>query len=198
MAVVIDLVGSTVIAGMILLSVFGLIGNLNHTTVEKTYCLNMQTNIVTLARIVEYDLVKIGYHVSKPAILYADSTSISFKSDLHKNGDSVIVRYSIGDSLESTVAGTANPRDRMFYREETGQPTIEANIGLTYLKFRFLDSLGVETTDLNAIRAIHIKIGIESHDSMEACAEEVCTEDHTSAMMYEGSFWEKTIYPRNL
>ena len=184
MAVLIDIVGASVIAGIIMLTILNLNANLNQASYEKVYTLNMQTNIVTLARIIEYDFVKIGYHTSKPAILNADSTSIRFTSDLLNAGVTNTVKYSISDVSESVVASTKNPRDRMIYREVNGQPMISANLGVTSLKFTYLDSMGSETSNLTFIKAIRVKIKLENPEPIDTT--------------YQGVFWEKTIYPRNL
>ena len=190
MAVFFDIVGSVVFFGILLLTIFVIMGNLNQANYEKTYTLNMQTNAVTLARIMEYDMLKIGYHVGSPAIISADSTSIQFVGDLENDGDTNTVSYYIGSTSESVVADTKNPRDRMIYRVVNGQPAIRANLGLTDLKLTYFDSSGVETNSVSLIRSIGVKFRLENFEPVYPV--------HPDVPVYPGVFWEKRIFPRNI
>src|SRR5260221_13424951 len=78
MWVILDIFGASIIAGIILVAIFGMNVNLDQATYNKTFTLITQTNTVALARMIEYDFVKIGYHTPKPAVLAAKSDSISF------------------------------------------------------------------------------------------------------------------------
>lgn len=193
MSVILDIVLTIVIGSILFVVIFTLMGNMNQAHFEKTLTINVQTNVVTIAQIIEYDFLKIGYHTKDDAIQYADSTTIRFKADLKNDGNVVNLQYSIG----SEVYATRNPRDFMFVRQAGGYPTINANVGLVSLKFTYFNTLGniipspiTTKANLDSIKAIRVKIELESVEPVYS----YLTGDST----YQSVFWEKTIYPRNI
>lgn len=154
-AVILDVLGSMLIGGLLLLTLF----RMNDTATRNTYNfsgeLTLQENLVATVEVLEYDFRKIGYcedpsalpNPEENAILFADTSRIKFLTDLmippydDPEGDGVVdtIEYSLGDPSELT--GTPNPNDRMLYRIENGVP-IASNLGITYFKIRyFRDSL---------------------------------------------------------
>lgn len=154
-AVILDVLGSMLIGGILLLTLF----RMNDTATRNTYNfsgeLTLQENLVATVEVLEYDFRKIGYcedpsalpNPEENAILFADTSRIKFLTDLmippydDPEGDGVVdtIEYSLGDPSELT--GTPNPNDRMLYRIENGVP-IASNLGITYFKIRyFRDSL---------------------------------------------------------
>src|SRR2546425_7907376 len=124
MSVLIDIIGAAIIAGIIILAIFGLNVNLSQANYNKLFTLTTQTNTVVLAQMMEYDMVKIGYHVPNPgtsAVLGAKPDSIVFKGDLNNSGTVNTVKYYTGST--STLAFTRNPRDKMIYRVQDGVVT---------------------------------------------------------------------------
>ncbi len=193
MSIILDIIAATIIGGIMLISIFSMMGNINQANFEKTLSTNVQGNIITLARIMESDILKIGYHTKTDAIQSADSTNIAFKSDLTNSGTVVSVQYSLGD----TVSSTRNANDRMLIRQATGQQTINANVGMTYLRFAYFDTLGRELqyplntkARLDSIKAIRIKIRLESSEPVYSSLSNIAA--------YQNVYWEKTIYPKNL
>lgn len=188
----IDVLGSLIIIGIILLTVLGVATDLGQASYDKTFTLNLQTNAVTAARILESDFVKIGYRApTKPAISYATTEAITFKSDLQDAGTVNTVQYFVGPLTDPAVALTKNPRDRVLYRVMDGQ-TIAVNIGITEFGLAYFDSVGAPTTDASRIKSIRLKVRLES-------PERVIQRYETDAdSTYPGVFWEKTIFPRNI
>ena len=148
-AVLLDIIGSTIIGGILLLTLF----RMNDTATKNTYNfsgeLTLQENLVATVEVLEYDFRKIGYcedplALPKPeqnAIRYADESEIKFLTDLmigpdYDEGDGVIdtITYFLGDASE--LSGTPNPNDRMLYRVINGVPT-GVNLGVTYFKIRY-------------------------------------------------------------
>lgn len=190
MWVIIDIIGATLIVGIILMAIFGMNMNLNQATYNKTFSLITQTNCVTLARMFEYDLLKIGYHVPKDSaytppknlsILGAKSDSIVIRADLRDAGTINTVSYYVGQP--SALGTTKNPRDRMLYRVEDGN-VIAANIGLTSLTFKYYNKDEFATTAVESIRSINIKFTVESPEPVDTT--------------YAAAFWQKKLYPKNL
>src|ERR1051326_2946848 len=190
MTVLIDIIGATLILGILILSIFGMDTNLNQANYNKTFTLITQTNCVTLARIIEFDFVKMGYHVPKDssvspprnaAIIAVKSDSIVFKADLRNNGTVNTVRYYIGST--STLGSTKNPRDRMLYRVEDGN-VIAAHLGLTNLSFSYYNGDGIATSRTDSIRSVNVFFTVESPEPVDTT--------------YSAAFWQKKIYPKNL
>ena len=154
-AVLLDIIGSTIIGGILLLTLF----RMNDTATKNTYNfsgeLTLQENLVATVEVLEYDFRKIGYcedpialpRPEQNAILYADTSEIKFLTDLmdepydDPQGDGTLdsIRYYLGPASE--LSGTPNPNDRKLYRVINGVPT-GVNLGVTYFKIRyFRDSL---------------------------------------------------------
>lgn len=156
-AVLLDVLGSVIVGGILLLTLFRINDNATQNTYNFSGELTLQENLVTTVEVLEYDFRKIGYcenplalpNPEMNAILYADTSSIKFLTDLlitpygslNPSGDGILdtLEYFLGPTSELT--GTPNPNDRMLYRVVNGVPT-GVNLGITEFKIRyFRDSL---------------------------------------------------------
>ena len=151
-AVILDVLGSMIIGGILLLTLF----RMNDTATKNTYNfsgeLTLQENLVATVEVLEYDFRKIGYcedplalpNPEVNAILFANTSEIKFLTDLlitpyndpDPEGDGILdtIQYFLGDA--SALSGTPNPNDRMLYRVVNGNPT-GVNLGITYFKIRY-------------------------------------------------------------
>lgn len=149
----IDILGSIIIGGMLLLILL----RLNDTAVANTLYFNgdliIQKNLVEVVSLLEFDLRKIGYcadWTSLPnpskAILAVDTNSISYLTDVptlaEPNGDGVVdtLTYFLGPASE--LISTPNPHDRMLYRRVNSGPNVGANLGVTKFEFQFYNTFG--------------------------------------------------------
>lgn len=190
-----DLMGSSLIAGILFLLIF----KMNMYTSNANYYsdneLKLQQNVKTLAEIINYDLRKIGYKYDGTAIVNAESDNIQFYADLDAPGTfghGVIdfVEYYVGDSTEAS--GTQNQRDKILYRvvnhtDTLGGPTL----GLVDLKFSYLDSHGIITTFLDSIKYIKAEFWVEPYEFVS----DYGTGKPDSSQF---TYWELTINPRNI
>lgn len=204
MPAMIDIIGATIIAGMVLLIIFGVTANLNQTLYMSTFSLNVQTSAISIARIIEHDFYKMGYNISKSnqIILQADSNCLRFwMGRIQASGaiDTTRVTYYSGATTDPIVSTTRNPRDRMFYRIEEGS-TISANVGVTSFNLAYFDSAGTQLPATNLdfvarqqIKSIRVRVFIESPEPVLQYRD---LADTTAS--YIGVYWEKLIYPRNL
>jgi len=142
----IDIVGSMVIGGMLMLILFRLQDNATKNSYNYGGEAIVQQNLVEVVQLIEHDFRKIGYcrdwsQIPDPskAILTADSTSISYLTDLDDDGTVDSLRYFLGPKSELTE--TPNPNDRMLYRVENGETPISANLGVTQFSLEFYDAL---------------------------------------------------------
>ena len=69
-----DLVGSVVIGGIIILMVINLNMSVNIAATQNLYSNVTQRQVVSSAEVIEHDIYKIGYRVNGDVISKADST----------------------------------------------------------------------------------------------------------------------------
>lgn len=166
----IDILGSIVIGGMLMLILF----RLNDAAVANSFRYNgeliVQKNLVEVVNLLEFDLRKIGYcavweNLPNPSkyIVSADSNSIKYLTDTDSDGNVDTLSYYLGPSSE--LSGTANPRDRMLYRRVNKSKPLSANLGVTMFKFTYYDVFGKEIsfpiTQPGEIQTMQIDIAVE-------------------------------------
>ena len=104
MSTMLDLVGSFVIGGMLLLMILTAQSNLVESSYQRTMDLIAQENIATFIELFQYDFRKMGFGVPDSAVQAADSTSVTFLADLNADGSVDTVSYSVSDT--SAANGT--------------------------------------------------------------------------------------------
>lgn len=183
MSYMLDIVGSFIIAGLLLLAVLSSYSNVNEFALISSMNLTVQENLKEWTQIVRHDFRKIGYHVddSTSAIQSIDSTSISFLADIDNNGIVDSVSYFISDPDQ--VLGTVNPRDRMLYRQVGGQIT-KGSLGITDFQLRYYDGNGNPTWVPSVVKAVEVFIQIESPFPLDTT--------------YVWSNWRGVISPLNI
>ena len=170
-ATIFDLVGSVIIGGVLLITLF----KVNDSATRNTYGFSgeliVQENLVTSVEVLEYDFRKIGYCEdpfaipnATRAILYADSTDITFLTDVDFDGIPDTMRYYLGPPSE--LSHTPNPDDRMLYQEINGNRA-GVNLGITLFKIKYFGALGGElslprTFPPTGIFSMQIDIRIEN------------------------------------
>jgi len=167
----IDIVGSSIIGGMLLLMLF----NINDSATENSYTymseLTVQEALVEVVALIEFDFRKIGYcsdwtQIPDPtkAILAAGANSISFITDTDNNGIVDTLRYYLGATSELTQ--TPNPRDRYLYRVINSEAAIGANLGITQFDLEYFDALGnpisLPITQPSEIFTMRISVTVEN------------------------------------
>jgi len=195
MNILLDLMGSSIIAGILFLLILKL--NLYSSTANyySDNELRLQQNVKTLAEVINYDLRKIGYKYDSTAIVTAQPTRIQFYADMESPGNAghgVIdfVEYYLGDSTEAT--GTVNQKDKVLYRiinhtDTLGGPTL----GLVDLKFSYLDAHGITTAFLDSIKYVKAEFWVEPSEYVDG----YMTGQPDSSQF---TYWELTINPRNI
>lgn len=178
-----DIVGSFIIGGLLLLAVMSSYSNVNEFALISSMNLAVQENLREWTQIVRHDFRKIGYHVNDPAsaIQSCDSTSISFLADIDNNGIVDSVSYFLSEPDQ--VPGTENPRDRMLYRLVSGQQ-ISGSLGLTDFQLRYYDGAGNPTWVPSTVKAVEVFVQIESPFPLDTT--------------YVWSNWRGVISPLNL
>ena len=188
----VDMITSTVIFGVLALTVARVQANINVTMFENQHNVITQTNSVEFARQIEWDFAKIGHHVASQKVTAADSTEIRFQADLDNKHVINSVRYYVGDTSQCSM--TLNKHDFPLFRVQDGRSVVQ-HWGLTEFKIAYYDSSEqkistpiIGATNLARIHSIKVTFQLES-------AEPVVS-DHGSVWAMVA--WEKTIIPRNL
>ncbi len=183
MSYMLDIVGSFIIAGLLLLAVMSSYTNVNEFALISSMNLTVQENLKEWTQIVRHDFRKIGFHVNDTtsAIQSIDSTSISFLADIDNNGTVDSVSYFLSDPDQ--VPGTENPRDRMLNRLVSGQLT-SGSLGLTDFQLRYYDGIGNLTWVPDEVKAVEVFIQIESPFPLDTT--------------YVWSNWRGVISPLNI
>lgn len=182
MNILLDLLGASLIGAIVLL----LVVNLNAYSTETEYAsdadLRLQQNAKTLAEIINDDLRKIGYKYSGTAFSHADSQRVSFYGDINNDGTMDQVTYYLGNNEDAP--STPNPNDRVLFRivnnDTIGGPTL----GLTNLRFSYLNSHEQVTANIDSICYIKAEIWVETIQPVGGG--------------YPFTYWEMTINPRNI
>jgi hypothetical protein len=168
---ILDILGSMII-GSILLSITL---RLNDSATGKTYYnsaeLSLQENMATIAQIIETDFRKIGYCADwnkfpdpSKAVVYADSSSIKYLTDIDSDSNMDSIRYYLGPTSE--LLSTPNPRDRMLYRVLNNETPKTSNLGVTQFRLVYFDALGdtipPPITTPGLINSVEINLAVES------------------------------------
>ncbi|MBI5464306.1 MAG: hypothetical protein HY966_05065 [Ignavibacteriales bacterium] len=189
-----DYIAAGIIFGVLAFTVARVQININSMMYQNTFNITTQANAVQLARQLEFDFLKMGYHVTDKyrRVYNADTSSITFRGSLLNNNSVDSLIYTVGGT--NVITWTANPNDRRLHRNMNGA-TVYQLIGLTQLLFSYYDSNFVRINtpitnrdSLAKIRAINVKFRVESTDP-------VYTSYDTTWFSVS---WEKLLFPRNL
>jgi hypothetical protein len=186
MSVMLDVIGAALLVGMLMVTILNVNMNMTMETYKSASEFHTQTEMIQLARVMEFDLYKMGYAVSKPAIVAADTSYLKFRANL---SDVAGARDSVEYLLGTPVTSSTNPRDRHLLRTEN---ITKVSISYSVTRFRLSyydrrDSLiptPVSLANLDSIRSIGVYLTLESPDAYDSS--------------YAGAYYEKLIYPRNL
>ena len=196
MSVMLDIIGSVIIAGYVILMGLQLNGSIMGTATSSVTNLNVQESMSELVRNLEYDFRKIGYHVADPkmCIALADTSHIKFYADMDRDGSVDSVEWFAGAPLTTLP----NPAIRVLYRklnqEDAGGA---AGLGVTQFKLRYFDAHGVEIPPLSTslysqIWTIEVSLRVESPYQVQAAV-------NTENSEYAAAYWRQTrLASRNI
>ena len=178
---------STIIAGMVLLSLIALNSRIMRGSGEQT--------LYTMAKIesdmiVDYfkdDMRIMGYRIDGSAIVDADSSRIRFRTRPNENNDDIM---EIEWFFDATFASSGrNPNVRPLYRIVNNGDEISIGSGVVDFTLEYLDAerlvIANPETQLDNIRQIRLNMVVESLDSYDP-------------NRFERSTWRGEITPFNL
>jgi len=204
MGVMIDIIGSTIIRGAIVLVILNLNISLNNALSDKTVRAALKQKTVVPAQILTDDIRLAGYGPTTSKKFYkAQLSEIEFDAVLnpvdtydpdpylgvHTDPAPSRVHYYLG------AAGPEIPPHRVLYRQLNGGAPFELARDVVSLTFTYYNSVGntiAAGNDKLGIKSISIKLKIASNAQV---IEGIGT-DNTAK--YETAYWERTIFPQNL
>ncbi|MGE5680536.1 MAG: hypothetical protein ACM34K_06595 [Bacillota bacterium] len=183
MNAILDIIGSTLIGGTILLLIIRLNTSISDSMTDKTLSYQSQSNLASIVRIMDKDFKKIGLGVSDSIkIRTADSSRITFLYDKGNNGTIDSMTYYL--SPVSSAGGTSNPKDRLLYRTINNDPARTSSLGVTKFKILYFDASGKLTAYRSKISYFKVALNVESI--------------YANNNSYGGAYWEKIYKPKNL
>jgi len=157
----IELAGTFLIAGIFILSLLTLNGQIMESNTVNSLNVIAQRNATNIATILQTDFRKIGQGIetATESIQSISDSSLSFVSDIDQDGFADTVAYRLGASGEAT--GTENAKDRYLYRTLNGSES-DVALGLTRLELTYFDEQGNSTIVPSEIRMIGISLTVET------------------------------------
>jgi hypothetical protein len=172
-----DILGSIIIGGLVLLILFRVNTSATSNLYTNTSEANVQSAMISVGQVLEEDFRKIGYckdwtKIPDPtkAILFADTSSIKFLTDLNNDGNVDTLYYYLGPTSE--LLNTPNPDDRLLYRVANSDSPKSSNVGITEFKITYFDSfgniLGTPVTPPSQIQKMQIDIKVENTEPIDS------------------------------
>lgn len=179
-----DIIGSFIVAGLLLLTLMNVSVGVSETTHWASMEQVAQGAAQTMGLILEADLRRVGYLVPEGngVFLAADTSNVKFAGDVDDDGQPDTVRYWVGAASEASAS--VNPNDRVLHRSQNGVEDVPTEMGVTSLQFKYYDFKGLTTSNKSKIRSVRATIAVES------------AEPYKDAYAQAG--WQLRIRPRNI
>jgi type II secretory pathway component PulJ len=176
--VILDIIGSTIIGGILLLTLFRLADRATESTFNRPGDLTIQQNLTSVVKVIENDFRKVGYcakwqKIPDPtkAIIMGDTSKITFLTDSDKDGNRDgnvdTLSYYLGPTSE--LIYTANPRDRFLYRVINNEAPVKISLGVTQFKLTYYDAMkNIITPPVSSnsgVFTIQIDVAVENVES---------------------------------
>ncbi|OGU42570.1 MAG: hypothetical protein A2315_06805 [Ignavibacteria bacterium RIFOXYB2_FULL_35_12] len=174
--VILDIMGSIIIGGILMITLFRISDRATESTYNKTGDLTIQQNIASVVRTLEYDFRKIGYcadwtQIPNPSksIIFAKSDGIKFLTDVDRDGKVDTMYYYTGPVSE--LIYTANPRDRILYRVVNNEKPVKVNLGVTQFDLVYYnvdkEIIPTPVSVLGEIYTIQISVAVEDIEAYD-------------------------------
>jgi hypothetical protein len=196
MAALIDMVGSIILGGALLVIIL----NANDNATENHYVYNgntlVQEMLISTSQFVEGEFRNIGLGVApgEKTILLADTNSITFLTDLDRDGAAVeTISYFVGDTSE--LASTQNNLDRYLHRSVNGGVSTKVGV-VTVFKLRYITRCGellptpVPSDRLTEVFVVEVTVEVQNPYAVSRRAGESAPGQRSA--LYSSSIWQQT------
>jgi hypothetical protein len=203
MSVILDLIGSVLIAAFVILIGLRLNASIAGNADSSKANVNVQEAMVDIVRNIEYDFRKIGYGVPETqwAILDTGSTYIRFLADIqdaageHGGPDGILdtVEWYTGPPL---IGKLGNDSIRVLYRRINGGTPVGAALGVTKFRLRYLNQDGGQPVSIGAIYIIETTLQVESPYKV---MDQINQDESYEKWGFSTAFWRQTrLASRNI
>lgn len=190
-----DIVGSVITGGIVILAVMNLNIKMVDNGREKVTASISQTDINSSAQVLDHFFYKIGYRVPGDKIAVADSNRIKFYSDIDNDG--TVDTLDIFTNTTSWATSTKNPNDRPLFLVLNGGLKVLLSV-ITQFNLSYYDSSGsiippgllLNPNNKRGVRSIKIFMKTESPDPFYA--------HESNKQFYQAAEWSKIVKPKNL
>jgi hypothetical protein len=194
-----DILFSMIMGGMLLLNVLRAQDLVYENSTTYQGDVLVQEMLITQVQYVEGELRNMGYGLAQGtrAILAAGDSSITFLTDIGRNGTIDTVTYSVGPVSE--LSRTQNEMDKYLRRtvKLPGIGTDQSNAGVvTYFRLRFLtatlDTLTtpVSSSDLDRIAEVEVSMEVQNPYALYRPPGMVAAGERNA--LYSTSYWQQT------
>ena len=156
MSTYLDIIGSVIIAGMLLLNFAAFMGSKQDSEIEATNTVVRQQNIRDLVQTMQYDFRKIGYGCDTNKIIKCSSTGLCFRGDLENDGklDTVMYYYGI-----KGVAFSATDKNKI-HRIVNGRADNNEGLPLEKFAVTYLDKNGAATSIAKDVKDVRVAMWV--------------------------------------
>ncbi len=183
-----DLIGTTIVAGILILMTIALTGSVSESTTQQMLDVTTQQALTTIKGMIEYDFHKMGFEADPgTAITSMGTDNITFWAGIDTNADNVVdgvntIAYQLSDT--SQASSTPNPDDRVLYRTVGAATPVAVALGVTNFALEYYDASGNVTASPADVKTIKVNLTVQSTIPYDST--------------YSEAAWEKRISPRNL
>jgi hypothetical protein len=181
MAAFLDILGSLIIRGGIILILLRLTLSMQEVLYERTEKAALERNLAAVSAVVSYEVRQLGYNVAGNPFLIADSSRLKFRADVNNDGSFDQIDYY---SEQIFDAGWPEGDQFMLHRTTGAGADWPMAKGVTRFRLWYYDSLGVETADTARIRSIMMVVRLRSANFFNG--------------RYPSASWQAHIFPQNL
>ena len=195
MVVILDIIGSMILGGILLLTVIDAnqIASENHSLYNGDML--VQEILIGNAQMLEGELRNMGYGVpeNQRSIVMADTNRIGFLLDLGRDGSVDTVTYYVG--LPAELTKTMNELDRFLYRKVNTTAAMKVGV-VTLLKFRYITLNGeqmttpVDTSRLSEAYTVEITMEVQNPYAISRDPGQVAAGERNA--LYSSSLWQQT------
>jgi len=183
-----DVMGALMIRAIILVIMMTVTVSLNDALYYKVASRSVQSELKQIADIMGNDFRKIGYHTIAAPISVADSSRITFRSDITNTDSLYTVSYFLSDT--TSLGSTPNPEDRLLYRTLNTVDTLVVGAGITQFSLKYYDAVGNATADTSLVYSVGVQLVLE-HGYFTVS-------DNHGSEFYLSARWGRRFFPGNL
>lgn len=180
MNTLLDIVGSMIIAAMVLVSFTQFMTVRQSSQLEANHQLTAQMSMRDISEQLHYDLRKIGYQTTVCPILQPQSGVLAFLYDANNDNVPDTIRYWLGEY----VSATENPSDRFLCRRVNQQATYKMQSGVVNMDVGYFTASNQPTSDPTQVKTVQVMLSIQS--------------PHPSGDEYPGSTTTFRVSPKNI